>query len=65
MTRKPSQDMTKILAIHNEWLETNGYTLHVKKKKQNFTIQSKSDAPKPTREIAKIKSTSETQAARR
>jgi len=56
MSRKPSRDMTKILAIHSEWLEANGYTLHVKKKKQNFTIQG-TGAPQPTREIAKIKST--------
>ena len=56
MTRKPSRDMTKILAIHSDWLRTNGYPLHVKKKKQNFTIQG-TGAPQPTREIAKIKST--------
>jgi len=54
--------MTKILAIHSDWLEANGYTLHVKKKKQNSTIQSTSDSPQPTSEIAKIKSTSEAQA---
>ena len=59
MTRKNGPSMTNILAIHNEWLVANGYPLHVKKKKQNFTIQSTSDAPQPTSEIAKIKSTSE------
>ena len=59
MSRKYGSSMTNILDIHSEWLEANGYTLHVKKKKQNSTIQSTSDAPQPTREIAKIKSTSE------
>ena len=34
--------MTKILAIHSEWLEANGYTLHVKKK--NKTSQFKAQA---------------------
>ena len=58
MTRKPSRDITKILAIHSEWLETNGYTLHVKKKKQNSTIQG-TGALQPPREIAKKKNTSE------
>ena len=57
MTRKYGSSMTNILAIHSEWRAANGYTFHVKKKKQNFTIQSTSDAPQPTREIAKIKST--------
>ena len=42
MSRKPSRDMTKILAIHSEWLEANGYTLHVKKK--NKTPQFKAQA---------------------
>jgi len=64
MTRKHGSSMTNILALHNDWLKTNGYTLHVKKK-QNSTIQSTSDTPQPTSEIAKIKSTSEAQAARR
>jgi len=64
VTRKPSQNMTKILAIHSEWLEANGYTFHVKKKKQNSTIQG-TGAPQPTREIVKKKNTSEAQAARR
>ena len=59
MSRKYGSSMTNILDIHSEWLEANGYTLRVKKKKQNSTIQSTSDAPQPTREIAKIKSTSE------
>ena len=45
--------MTKILAIHSEWLEANGYTFHVKKK-QNSTIQG-TGAPQPTREIVKKK----------
>ena len=57
MSRKHSHEMTKILAIHSEWLEANGYTFHVKKKKQNSTIQDTSEPPQPTREIAKIKST--------
>jgi len=61
MTRKHGHEMTKILAIHSEWLEANGYTLHVKKK-QNSTIQSTSDAPQPTREITKKKNTNEAQA---
>ena len=57
MSRKNGHEMTKILAIHSDWLEANGYTLHVKKKKQNSTIQGTSDPPQPTSEIAKIKST--------
>jgi len=61
MTRKHGQSMTNILALHSEWLEANGYTLHVKKK-QNSTIQSTSDAPQLTREIVKKKNTSEAQA---
>jgi hypothetical protein len=42
MTRKHGHEMTKILAIHSEWLEANGYTLHVKKK--NKTPQFKAQA---------------------
>ena len=47
MTRKNGQSMTNILAIHNEWLEANGYTLHVKKKK-NKTSQFKAQATRHT-----------------
>ena len=57
MSRKNGSSMTNILALHNDWLKTNGYTLHVKKKKQNSTIQGTSDPLQPTSEIAKIKST--------
>jgi len=65
VTRKPSQNMTKILAIHSEWLEANGYTFHVKKKK-NKTPKFKAQARhNPHAKLLKKKNTSEAQAARR
>jgi len=53
MTRKPSQDMTKILAIHNEWLETNGYTLHVKKKNKTSQYKAQATRHNPHAKITK------------
>ena len=43
MTRKPSQDMTKILAIHSEWLEANGYISisHLTKHKRRATTHTR------------------------
>ena len=65
MTRKHGHEITKILAIHSEWLEANGYTLHVKKK--NKTPQFKAQATRHNlhAKLSKKKNTSETQAARR
>ena len=58
MSRKAGPQMTKLLAIHNEWLVANGYPLHVKKNKTSqFKAQATRHLPQPTREIAKIKST--------
>ena len=56
--------MTKILAIHNEWLEANGYPLHVKK---NKTPQFKAQATRhnPHAKLPKSKAQAKAQAARR
>jgi hypothetical protein len=61
MTRKPSQNMTKILAIHSEWLEANGYPLHVKK---NKTPQFKAQATRHNLQAKLPKSKAQAQATR-
>jgi len=45
MSRQPGEPMRKLLALHNEWLRTNGYPLHVpREKKKNKTSQFKAQA---------------------
>ena len=58
MTRKNGQSMTNILAIHNEWLEANGYTLHVKKKNKTSQYKAQATRHNPHAKITK-KSTGE------
>ena len=43
MSRQPGEPMRKLLALHEEWREANGYPLQVsREKKQNFTNQGTS-----------------------
>jgi len=44
MSRQPGEPMRKLLALHNEWLRTNGYPLHVPREKKNKTSQFKAQA---------------------
>ena len=64
MSRKAGPQMTKLLAIHNEWLVANGYPLHVKK---NKTSQFKAQATRhnPHAKLPKSKAQAKAQAARR
>ena len=64
MSRQPGQEIKKILAIHNEWLEANGYPLHVKK---NKTPQFKAQATRhnPHAKLPKSKAQAQAQATRR
>ena len=41
MSRQPGAPMRRLLALHEDWREANGYPLQVsrEKKKQNFTNQ--------------------------
>jgi len=63
MTRKAGPQMQKLLALHNEWLEANGYPLHVKK---NKTPQFKAQARHNLQaKLPKSKAQAQAQATRR
>jgi len=63
MTRKAGPQMRKLLALHNEWLEANGYPLHVKK---NKTPQFKAQARHNLQaKLPKSKAQAQAQATRR
>ena len=44
MSRQLGRPMRRILALHNEWLRTNGYPLQVSREKKNKTSQFKAQA---------------------
>jgi hypothetical protein len=63
MSRKAGPQMRKLLALHNEWLEANGYPLHVKK---NKTSQFKAQARHNLQaKLPKSKAQAQAQATRR
>ena len=63
MSRQPGEPMRKLLALHNEWLEANGYPLHVKK---NKTPQFKAQARHNLQaKLPKSKAQAQAQATRR
>jgi len=58
VSRQPGGPMRRILALHNEWLRTNGYPLQVSREKKTKLHNSRHRrAPQPTSEIFKNKST--------
>ena len=45
MSRQPGEPMRRLLALHEEWREANGYPLQVSREKKNKTLQTKAQAP--------------------